>query len=81
LAAAAAIMLFVGLGILKEMKGDPRMIADIIPVDSVVATIIVASAYNFRQTNLSIYHAASSDRNPITWHEVKEKCAEYWNAS
>jgi hypothetical protein len=46
IAAAAALYLFVGLGIIKEIRGDLNLIADTVPVDNVVATIIVASAYN-----------------------------------
>ncbi len=38
-----------------------------VPVDVVVANIIVATAYNFRNKDLSIYHVGTSDRNPITW--------------
>lgn len=49
------------------MNGDHKKIGDVIPVDVVSNTIIVASAHNFRQTNLPIYHVGSSDRNPITW--------------
>lgn len=67
LAAAAALFLFVGLGIVRVINGDHKKIGDVIPVDLVSNTIIVASAHNFRQTNLPIYHVGSSDRNPITW--------------
>lgn len=41
------------------------------PVDVVVATIIVASAFNFGNKALAIYHVGSSDRNPLTWGEIK----------
>lgn len=67
LAAAAALFLFVGLGIVRVMHADHKKIGDVIPVDVVVNNIIVASAYNFKQTNLSVYHVGSSDRNPLTW--------------
>jgi hypothetical protein len=49
LAAAAAMFLFVGLGVLKYLNGDQSKIADTIPVDYVVNTIIVASAFNFKK--------------------------------
>lgn len=39
-----------------------------IPVDIVVANILVASAYNANSHKLSIYHVGSSDRNPINWY-------------
>ena len=71
IAAAAALFMFVGLGIVHEIKGNCKKIGDTIPVDVVVATIIVASAYNFNNRSLPIYHVGSSDRNPLTWGEIQ----------
>jgi hypothetical protein len=50
-------------------------------VDVVVATIIVASAFNFRTKSLPIYHVGSSDRNPLTWGEMKEEVCNFWNTN
>jgi alcohol-forming fatty acyl-CoA reductase len=72
IAAAAALFMFVGLGIVKELKGNLKKIGDTVPVDVVVATIIVASAFNVGNKSLPIYHVGSSDRNPLTWGEIKE---------
>jgi len=73
IAAAAAMFLFVGLGIVREVSGDKNKIGDMIPVDIVVANIIVASAKNFdRSDSLPIYHVGSSDRNPIPWRNVQK---------
>lgn len=66
IAAMAALQLFVGLGIIKEIRGNMKKITDTIPVDVVVATIIVATAYSAKTPHLSIYHVGSSDRNPLT---------------
>lgn len=63
--------LFVGLGIIKEIKGNPNNIGDTIPVDFVVANIIVATARNLRKNGMPIYHVGSSDRNPIPWSKAK----------
>lgn len=71
IAAAAAMYLFVGLGIIKEVKGNPNSIGDTIPVDVVVANIIVATAFNLRKNGMPIYHVGSSDRNPITWGKAQ----------
>lgn len=68
IAAAAALFMFVGLGIVKELKGNLKKIGDTVPVDVVVATIIVASAFNVGNKSLPIYHVGSSDRNPLTWN-------------
>ena len=67
IAAAAALFMFVGLGIVTEVKGNLNFIGDTIPVDIVVANIIVASAKNIGNQQLTIYHVGSSDRNPFTW--------------
>jgi hypothetical protein len=50
-----------------------------VPVDVVVATIIVASAFNFGNKSLQIYHVGSSDRNPLTWGEMKDEVCNFWN--
>ena len=71
IAAAAAMFLFVGLGIIKEVKGSPNSIGDTIPVDVVVANIIVATAFNLRKNGMPIYHVGSSDRNPIPWGKAQ----------
>ena len=67
LAAATALFLFAGLGIVNFIKGTPSKVGDVIPVDLVSSMIIVATAYNLNNTNLPIYHVGSSDVNPITW--------------
>jgi hypothetical protein len=77
-AAAAAIFMLVGVGVMHEIKGDRRAISDTVPVDVVVAIIIVASAFNFKNKNLLIYHAGSSDRNPLLWDEVQREVVDYW---
>jgi len=81
IAAAAAMFLFAGLGIIKEVQGNSNNIGDTIPVDVVVANIIVATAFNLRKNGLPIYHVGSSDRNPITWQKSKECVSEYWNSN
>ncbi len=73
--------MFVGLGIVHELKGNSKKIGDTVPVDVVVATIIVASAFNCRNKGLSIYHVGSSDRNPLTWGEMKIEVCNFWNSN
>lgn len=48
-------------------------------MDIVVANIIVASAFNMKNTSkLNIYHVGSSDRNPATWSEAEVITVDYW---
>ena len=81
LAAAVAMFLFVGLGIVKYAKGSASNVADLIPVDTVVAGIIVATAHSTNQNNLPIYHIGSSDLNPIVFSELKLNVLKYWNST
>lgn len=59
--------------------GNRYIIGDMVPVDTVVANIIVATAKNFNKDDLPIYHVGSSDRNPITWENVRQTVTTYWN--
>jgi hypothetical protein len=83
IAAAAALYMLVGLGVVHEVRGKRQVISDTVPVDVVVATIIVASAFNLKNPKLTIYHAGSSDRNPLIWGEIAHEVVDYWtkNAS
>lgn len=81
IAAAAAYFMFVGLGIIKEIHEDPNRIGDTIPVDIVVANILVASAYNTKSHKLSVYNVGSSDRNPLIWKDAQQIIQDYWNSN
>lgn len=83
IAAAAALYMLIGLGVVQEIRGKRQAISDTVPVDVVVATIIVASAFNLMNPKLTIYHAGSSDRNPLIWGEIGHEVVDYWtkNAS
>jgi len=81
IAAAAALYMFVGLGIIREVQSNPNLIGDTIPVDIVVANILTASAYNSNSHHLSIYNCGSSDRNPIPWKKVQTIVQDYWNSN
>lgn len=81
IAAAAAYFMFVGLGIIKEAQSEPNFISDTVPVDIVVANIIVASAFNAFSKNLNIYHVGSSDRNPLQWGQIQKIVLDFWNAN
>ena len=70
LAAAAALFLFVGLGIVRYTQIDLKKIGDCIPVDYVSSTIIVSTAYNIhQQQKMPIVQVGTSDLNPLTWAE------------
>lgn len=81
IAAAAAYYMFAGMGIIKEVETMPSRVGDTVPVDVVVANIIVSSAQNAYSHSLTIYHVGSSDRNPLTWGATKDIIEDFWNAN
>ena len=81
IAAAAAMFMFVGLGIIKQVRGQRNNIGDTVPVDLVVNNIIVATAFNSRKNGMPIYHVGSSDRNPVTWKKAQDVVTQFWNSN
>lgn len=81
IAAAAAYFMFIGLGIVKEAYAQIDKVGDMVPVDVVVANIIVATAYNARAKKINIYHVGSSDRNPMPWGTTAKIVTDFWNTN
>lgn len=72
--------LLVGLGIFRDVLGNPSHIADIIPVDQVAKQILVSVPYQFtNQLPLFVTHASTSSLNPNTWNHFFTACTEYQN--
>lgn len=71
-AAAVALFFFCGLGVIKEIYGNPRIIGDVITVDTVSNYIIVSTAYNANTNKLAVFHSSSSQRNPVSWGQCEE---------
>eukprot|EP01127_Copromyxa_protea_P018953 TRINITY_DN605_c0_g1_i1.p1 TRINITY_DN605_c0_g1~~TRINITY_DN605_c0_g1_i1.p1 ORF type:complete len:326 (+),score=62.73 TRINITY_DN605_c0_g1_i1:683-1660(+) len=66
----AGLSLAAGLGALHAMPGYSSAVTDIIPVDLVANTILVAAyhtAVNPPGKRFPIYHISSSSTNPVTW--------------
>ena len=70
-AAASAVFLLSGLGVIKSGRLDLNNVGDIIPVDIVSSAIIVVTAYNMNQTTLPILQVGTSHLNPLTWQMMK----------
>jgi len=68
LAAGGGITLTAGIGILRNIKSDPNIKIDTVPCDYVANFIIAISAYASitPSPQLSVYHASSSQLNPLT---------------
>ena len=51
---AGALYLLGGIGLLKVLKGDPKVIGDQIPVDFGANAIIVAGAKYAKSSNITV---------------------------
>ena len=71
IAAAGAIYLTAGIGILQTVPGNMYQIGDQIPVDYVSNCIIAATAHYGNKDKFTIVHSASSSVNPVTWQMVR----------
>jgi hypothetical protein len=69
LSAAGALSSIGATGLLKYVHGDVNNVTDIIPVDYVSNTILVTTALNAFKPGLTVVHANSSHKNPVTWGE------------
>eukprot|EP00347_Sterkiella_histriomuscorum_P008623 403344386 len=77
LAAAGALTLFASLGALHYVPTTYENRGDIIPVDFVSNGIIVGTAFQARQNNLTIQHSASSHAHPILWSKYMNNIMDY----
>jgi hypothetical protein len=67
MSAAGALSLAGGSGIINYIPGGNDVTCDIIPVDYVSNTILVASALHANQPSLSVINCGTSHQNPVTW--------------
>ncbi|XP_074368771.1 fatty acyl-CoA reductase 2, chloroplastic-like [Apium graveolens] len=77
------LMLFYGKGQLPGILANPNAVIDIVPVDIVVNTILVAMAKHGREAKpeLNVYHAASSVSNPILFYDFFKYSCEHFKSS
>jgi len=67
---AEPIIVSYGRGLLREFPGVPEGVVDVIPVDMVVAAIITVAAAGPDPGGPSVYHVASSVRNPLRYGQL-----------
>jgi HAD superfamily hydrolase (TIGR01490 family) len=67
---AEPIIVSYARGLLREFPGVPEGVTDVIPVDMVVAAIIAVAAAGPDPAGPSVYHVASSVRNPLRYGEL-----------
>ncbi len=69
---AEPIIVSYGRGLLREFPGVPEGVVDVIPVDMVVAAIIAVAAAGPDPGGPTVYHVASSVRNPLRYGQLVE---------
>ncbi|KAK1399896.1 Fatty acyl-CoA reductase [Heracleum sosnowskyi] len=77
------VVMFYGKGQLPGFLANPKAVIDIVPVDMVVNTILVAMAKHGREAKpgLNVYHASSSVSNPILLYEFFKYTCEHFKSS
>jgi len=65
--AAGAVFVAVGMGVVKFLPGSPLNIGDVIPVDYVSNSILVAISAIYDQDRYLVFQAASSSEHPLVW--------------
>jgi alcohol-forming fatty acyl-CoA reductase len=67
---AEPIIVSYARGLLREFPGVPEGVVDVIPVDMVVAAIIAVAAAGPDPDGATVYHVASSVRNPLRYGQL-----------
>ncbi|XP_031255297.1 probable fatty acyl-CoA reductase 4 [Pistacia vera] len=67
-----------GKGRLTFLLANPKAICDMMPVDMVVNSMIMAMTANTRQSSQMIYQVGSSMRNPIKFTNVHKFARQYF---
>ncbi|KAL3078001.1 hypothetical protein niasHS_012943 [Heterodera schachtii] len=73
----------VGKGLLTDMCGDMKSVADIIPVDIVANMLIVAAACRSQMgqcKEIPVFHCTSGQLNPLTWERIVVYCEQFFIA-
>jgi nucleoside-diphosphate-sugar epimerase len=72
--AASAVFVATGLGVVTLLPGNPLGVAALVPVDTVVAHMLLACADVFgRRGALHVSHSCTSDWQPVRWRVVSRR--------
>jgi len=65
-------------GLLREFPGIPEGVVDVIPVDLVVSTLLTLAAAGPDPSGPTVYHVASSSRNPLRYRRLVDLVRGYF---
>jgi len=77
---AEPIIVSYARGLLKEFPGVPEGIVDVIPVDMVVADILVVAAHGPEANEVAVYQIASGVRNPLRYGKLVDLVQSWFTA-
>jgi fatty acyl-CoA reductase len=85
---ANGLLLALGVGALRAMRGVGDNVVDFVPVDTVAAIILAAAwrtanqyaaAPTTRRLPLPVYHSTSSVKNPVVWNTPRKIVEGYFD--
>jgi HAD superfamily hydrolase (TIGR01490 family) len=77
---AEPIIISYARGLLREFPGVPEGIVDVIPVDMVVADILLVAAHGPEPAEVAVYQIASGVRNPLRYGSLVDLVEEWFTA-
>ncbi|KAF9434227.1 cyclin-dependent kinase inhibitor far1 [Entomortierella beljakovae] len=77
--ASTGQIVFCGYGTIQEYIGDINLVSDIIPVDVVCKTILMAATQAERESrSIPIFNISTGSLNPISTNDVFYHIEQYW---
>ena len=77
---AEPIIISYARGLIREFPGVPEGIVDVIPVDMVVADILLVAAHGPEEKEVAVYQVASGVRNPLRYGKLVELVQSWFTA-
>lgn len=77
--AAGAYYLMGSMGALRYVYGKANNVGDMVPVDFVSNSMIVAAMYYANTPEMQVVHCSTSHRNPIKWGKARDDMASFTN--
>lgn len=78
ISAAGAVYTAVGFGVIKFLPGRPTVIADVVPVDYVINSMLAAIPAIMGQNRWFVCHSATSSEKPMHWGVPAQAVKEFW---
>ncbi|KAF9346321.1 cyclin-dependent kinase inhibitor far1 [Mortierella sp. AD094] len=72
-------MMLIALGAIQDWIGDEKAVVDVVPVDMVCKTILMAATQASRSvTTIPVFQAGTSSHNPVIMGQLAGQIEQYW---